>query len=226
MCTHALHRLPFTLALSCYASCTGTECRGGITGDLGPNCLHSFPQTNCKAPNVSHSPCLPLSHVSSSSIFFLLVYLPFWQAGALCEQPRNSAATLMAAEAFIWQGNRISSTELPPATVHTETYIKPCQYTQRGKEIEFNWKACRETTGEGLFVLFFVPPPALLCSTLNIKINKKTWFALWWSVTEKKHNKLVHDEQIHSSPSLCTTHSNVSQVPFKFRHAGLKWLAL
>ncbi len=150
------------------------ECRrGGIAGGLGPNCLPLFPQPVPKLPDAG--PCLPVRMSSSLSVFFLLIYVPCWQECALCEQPPNSAATLMAAEAFIWQGNRISSPELPPATVHTEAYIKPHQYAERGREIEFNLKvACRKTTGEGLFVPLFVSFPALLCSTLNIKINKKT----------------------------------------------------
>lgn len=33
-----------------------------------------------------------------------------------------TSTAAMAAEAFIWQGNRISSTELPPATTHTRTH--------------------------------------------------------------------------------------------------------
>lgn len=140
-------------------------------------------QPGGKAPDVGSNPSLTLCLSFTSSIFFLSSSL-FWQASALWEQPPNSTATLMGAEAFIWQGNRISFPELPPATVHIETYIKPHQYTQRGGK--FNLKVTQRKD-EGLFVSEFVSLSALLCCTLNVNINKKTWFAYWWSLPEKKN---------------------------------------
>lgn len=150
-----LHRS--TRSAQKHAQCTGGG--GGIRRRCGTKLSQSFPLSLAVKPRtpVRVPACLP-----SSSVFPEASSL-FWQAVALCEQPHNSAATLIGAEAFLWQGNGISFLELPPATAHTETYIKPHRYSQRGGEIESNLKATHRRD-EGLFVPLSVPPPALLCA--------------------------------------------------------------
>lgn len=146
MCTHALHRLPYTLVLSCYPSCTGAQVEAALqeiwdkTALIYSPGLAVMPGARVKIP-AFHSACLssPSSSVSLSE-----------ETGALCEQPPNSTVTLMAAEALIWQGNRVSSTELPPATAHTQRHTLGLTETPRkGREIEFNWKVAHRDDNRG-----------------------------------------------------------------------------
>lgn len=163
-CAHMLYTAPL-LSKHCHAihlAREHTECGTRALQEIRDHTSSFIPSAGAV---VTLSACLPPA---------CLVCLPLWQARALREQHPSSPATV-AAEAFIWQGNRISSTELPPATTHTHTdpYIKPRQCTQTEREIEFHFKvARRKTSGVGLFVPLFLLLPCYAAPWISKLIRK------------------------------------------------------